>query len=119
MAFNKLLGIRVVRRHTDGVTIECAARDELKNVAGVLHGGVAAAMADAAVGIGLASHFNGRRPCTTTDLKINYLRPIAEGKIVARSHLIRIGRNLCVGRVDLFDAKRRLAAAAIVTYILL
>jgi uncharacterized protein (TIGR00369 family) len=119
MAFNKLIGLRVVRRHSDGVTIECSMRDELKNVAGVMHGGVMATLADAAVGIALASHFGGRRPCTTTDLKINYLRPIAQGKIVARSHLLRIGKNLCVGRVDMSDAQRKLVAVAIVTYMLL
>ena len=119
MPFNKLLGIRVVRIHKDGVTIQCAAREELRNSAGVLHGGVAAAMADAAVGISLASHFGGRRPCTTTELKINYLRPVSAGKMIARAHLLKVGRNLCVGRVDLFDAKRKLVAAAIVTYILL
>jgi uncharacterized protein (TIGR00369 family) len=78
-----------------------------------------ATLADAAVGIGLASHFDGRRPITTTELKINYLRPIQDGKIMARSHLLRIGNRLCVGRVDMFDAKRQLAALAIVTYMLL
>jgi uncharacterized protein (TIGR00369 family) len=119
MPFNKLIGLRVARLHSDGVTLECAMRDELKNVAGMLHGGVAATLADAAVGIALARHFGGRRPCTTTDLKINYLRPIADGKIVARSHLVRIGKTLCVGRVDLKDAQRKLAAVAIVTYMLL
>jgi len=119
MPFNKLIGLRVARLHPDGVTLECPMRDELRNIAGMMHGGVAATLADAAVGIALARHFAGRRPCTTTDLKINYLRPIAHGKIVARSHLVRIGKNLCVGRVDLSDAQRKLAAVAIVTYMLL
>jgi uncharacterized protein (TIGR00369 family) len=52
-------------------------------------------------------------------MKINFLRPIQDGKLVARSHLLRIGKRLCVGRVDMFDAKRKLAAVAIVTYMLL
>ncbi len=119
MPFNKLIGVRVVRRHADGVTIECGTRDELRNSAGVLHGGVAATLADAAVGIALASHFEGRRPCTTTDLKINYLSAVAQGKIVARSHLLRVGKKLCVGRVDLTDGDGKLVAVAIVTYMLL
>ena len=119
MPFNKLIGLRVSRLHADGVTLECPMRDELRNIAGMMHGGVAATLADAAVGIALARHFGGRRPCTTTDLKINYLRPIAQGKIVARSHLVRIGKKLCVGRVDLTDAQRKPAAVAIVTYMLL
>ena len=119
MPFNELLGIRVVRLHSNGVTLQCTVRDELRNSAGVLHGGVAATMADAAMGMSLTRHFGGFRPCTTTELKINYLRPVAEGKMIACAHLLRVGKNLCVGRVDLFDAKRKLAAVAIVTYILL
>jgi len=119
MPFNKLIGVRVLRRHADGVTIECAMRDELRNTAGVLHGGVTATLADAAVGIALASHFGGRRACTTTDLKINYLSAVADGKITARSHLLRIGRHLCVARVDLTDSRGKLIAVAIVTYMLL
>jgi uncharacterized protein (TIGR00369 family) len=119
MPFNKLVGLRVVRRHADGVAIECPMTERLQNSAGVMHGGVMATIADAAVGIGLASHFEKRRPFTTTELKINYLRPISDGKLVARSHLVRIGKRLCVGRVDMFDGKRNLAAVAIVTYILL
>ncbi len=119
MPFNRLLGIRVVRLHADGVTIECPVRAELLNVAGVLHGGVAATLADAAVGIALTHHFGGKRAATTTELKINYLRPIPDGKISARAHLLRVGSKLVVGRVDLFDKNRKLAAAAIVTYMLL
>jgi uncharacterized protein (TIGR00369 family) len=119
MPFNKLVGVRVMRRHADGVTIECAMRDELRNTAGVLHGGVTATMADAAVGIALANHFGGRRAYTTTDLKINYLSAVADGKIIARSHLLRVGKNLCVGRVDLKDGQGKLIAVAIVTYMLL
>ena len=119
MPFNQLIGLRVRRIHADGVSIECGMRDDLKNTAGAMHGGVAATLADAAVGIALASHFGGRRPCTTTELKVNYLRPILRGKLVARSHLVRVGKTLCVGRVEMSDSDRKLAAVAIVTYMLL
>ena len=119
MPFNQLLGIRVAKLHTDGVTIECKVRDELRNLAGLLHGGVTATMADAAVGISIASHFRGSRRTTTIEMKLNYLRPIAEGKAIARAHLLRVGAHLCVGRVDIFDDKRNLAATALVTYMLL
>jgi uncharacterized protein (TIGR00369 family) len=119
MPFNKLVGLRVVRRHADGVTIACPMTERLRNSAGVMHGGVLATIADAAVGIGLASHFGERRPITTTEMKINFLRPIADGKLLARSHLLRIGKRLCVGRVDMFDGKRQLAGVALVTYMLL
>lgn len=119
MPFNTLVGIRIQRLHSDGVTIACPMADQLRNSAGVMHGGVLATVADAAVGIGLASHFGVRRPITTTEMKINFLRPIQDGTLMARSHLLRIGKRLCVGRVDMFDSKRKLAAVALVTYMLL
>jgi acyl-CoA thioesterase len=117
--FNHLVGIRVVRRHRDGVTLECAVRDELRNWAGVLHGGVTATIADVAVGVAITNHFHEKRRATTTELKVNYFLPIRDGKIIARSHLIRIGKTRVVGRVDLFDSEKRLAGAALVSYMLL
>lgn len=119
MPFNTLLGIRVRRLHKDGLTIECAVREELLNSAGVIHGGVTATMADAAVGIALTRHFGFKRPMTTVEIKVNYLRPVSEGKILARAHLIRIGSTLCVGRVDIKDGGAALVATALVTYMLL
>lgn len=119
MPFNHHLGIRVTRVHRDGITIECPLRPELMNGAGVLHGGVTATLADVAVGMALQRHFGGRTPLTTVELKVNFLRPVPDGKIVARSRLLRVGSRILVGQVDLFDARRNLVGAALVTYILL
>ena len=114
--FNTLLGMRLHRVHRDGITIDCTLRNDLRNGAGVAHGGIAAAMADAAVGIAIQRHFGGGRRITTVELKINYLLPVTEGRIFARSHLLRIGSTLCVGNVDLTDEHGRAIGTAIVTY---
>jgi uncharacterized protein (TIGR00369 family) len=119
MPFNQLLGIRLTKLHADGVTIECAVREELLNSARVVHGGVEATLADAAVGIALNRHFGAQRPITTVELKINYFRPVAKGKIYARAHLLRIGSTLCVGRADLADSEGNAVGTALVTYMLL
>jgi uncharacterized protein (TIGR00369 family) len=117
--FNALLGMRLHRVHRDGITIDCALRNDLRNSAGVAHGGIAAAMADAAVGIAIQRHFGGGRRITTVELKINYFLPVAEGRIFARSHLLRIGSTLCVGSVDLTDEHGRAIGTAIVTYMII
>ena len=117
--FNTLLGMRVHRLHRDGITIDCTLRDDLRNGAGAAHGGVAAAMADAAVGVAIQRHFGGGRRITTVELKINYFLPVMEGRIFARSHLLRIGSRLCVGNVDLTDEHGSAIGTAIVTYIFL
>jgi acyl-CoA thioesterase len=118
-AFNALLGLELVRVHPDGLTIQCRIRPELLNSAGVLHGGVTASVADAAVGSALQHHFQGTRRFTTVELKVNYFRPVAEGHLRARSRLVRIGSRICVGQVDLSDGHRRSVGLAIATYMLL
>ena len=118
MPFNSLLGIEAHRVHKDGVTIRCEVRPELLNMAGVLHGGVTATLADAAVGIATTRHYGGR-PITTVELKINYFRPLASGRVYARCKLLRTGATLSVGQVEIRDSKKNLAGVALVTYILL
>jgi uncharacterized protein (TIGR00369 family) len=119
MTFNHLLGIEVTARHEDGVTIECPLRPELMNGTGVLHGGVTATVADAAMGIGLMHVLGKGRSITTVEMKINYLCPVTEGKVVARSYLLRLGKTLSTGRVDLFDGRGTPVAVALLTYMLL
>ena len=119
MNFNQVLGIKLVRRYRDGVAIEIALRPDMLNYSGALHGGVTAALADVAVGTAITEHFKGLSKATTTEMKINYLLPVTGGKLVARAHLVRIGKTLCVGRVDVRDTQRRLVAVALVTYMLL
>jgi len=114
--FNQYVGIRLLRKHPNGVTVECRVRKELMNFAGVLHGGVTATLADVAVGQALMQR--GHKT-TTVELKINYLRPITGTKVTARSHLLRIGKTLSTARVDVFDESKNLAAVALVTYMLL
>ncbi len=119
MAFEDTLAIRVVRKHTDGVTVECALRKEYDNSQGVLHGGVIASIADEAAWHAMLHAYDGKRNATTSELKINYLRPIAGAKVVARAYALRAGKTLFVSRVDLFDTHKKLSAVGIVTYMLL
>jgi len=117
-AFENNLKLRVSRRHADGVTTQLPLAPEFLNSHGVLHGGITAAIADEAA-FHAVQHGVGRRNCTTTELKVNYLRPIAGKKVTARAYLVRAGKTLCVSRVDIFDDQRNLGAVAIVTYMLL
>ena len=47
------------------------------------------------------------------------LRPLGGKKAIARAYTLRAGKTLHVSRVDLFDTQKKLAAVAIVTYMLL
>ena len=117
--FAGLLGVRLAALHRDGLTLECDVRKDLLNSAGVLHGGVSATIADAAVGVALHYLLGSHRPITTVEMKINFFRPVSEGRISARAHMLRMGSTICVGRVDLTDAQRKLIGTALATYMIL
>ena len=121
MTFEDTLSVKPVRKHKDGVTVELPIRPELMNPTGILHGGVIASMADEAAWHGLVHQYGeaAGKKCTTTELKVNYLRPITGKKATARAIVVKAGRTLCVFRVDIFGGDKRLAALATVTYMLL
>jgi uncharacterized protein (TIGR00369 family) len=117
--FNLLLGIDIKSFHADGVTLRCKVRSDLLNGHGALHGGVAASLADAAVGLAIHYLSAGARPISTVELKVNYFRPVREGILLARARMLRVGSTLCVGRVDLANAQGGAVGTAIATYIFL
>jgi uncharacterized protein (TIGR00369 family) len=119
MPFNTLLGMRLVDTHEDGLTIEIPLREDLKNLAGQMHGGVLATAVDAAAGLATHRHLGGMRPITTVEFKINYFRPVVEGSVFARARLMRVGQTLSVAQVDLTDSVGKLCGAAMVTYMIL
>ncbi len=119
IAFNKHLGMRLVRLHPDGVTLSCPIRPHHLNAASVLHGGVTATMADVSVGMAVVKHLRGSHAVTTVEMKVNYLRAVTGRRILARARLVRVGSTLAIGRVDLHDDQSRLVAIALVTYMIL
>lgn len=116
--FNSLLGLKLHRRHDDGVTIECPLKPEHTNSHKTMHGGVTGTLVDVAGGLATMSHY-GERPCATVEMKINYLLPISGKWARARAKLVRTGATLCVAHVDVHDQKGRLSATGLITYMLL
>lgn len=120
MNFTEFLGLRVAETHADGVTIECPLKDFYFNPDGSLHGGLIATIADEAVWFAIEQATNGSRHSTTVELKVNFLRPALETeRLRARARLVKTGKTLCVGTVELHDDRGTLCAIASVTYMLL
>jgi len=53
---------------------------------------------------------------TTTDLTIHYLRPITEGRLLAKAKIVRGGRRIFVVNVEVTNAGR-LVATAVTSYL--
>ena len=119
MPFGELVGIRPIKAHKDGLTIACMVRPELMNTMNVLHGGVTATLADAAAGMAIVRLTGGQKRVTTVEMKLNYFKPVTEGKLTARAYVIRLGSQIAVARVDLHDHKKSLVGTALVTYMII
>lgn len=118
ISFNQHLGFRLTRVYRDGVALECAIEPHKLNLLGTLHGGVTATLIDAAAGVAIISALGGR-PATTVDLKVNYLRPVTDGKVHARSRIQKMGKTLAFASVEVKDAHGRLVATGSTTYMVL
>jgi uncharacterized protein (TIGR00369 family) len=82
------------------------------NPMGTLHGGVLCDLADAAMGFGYASLLAEGETFTTLELKINFLRPVGEGRLTATGRLVQSGRTIGLMECDVVDASGRLVARA-------
>lgn len=98
--------------------MEMQIRPEHYNMMGGLHGGATATLIDAAIGVAVCGHYGGRR-ATTVELKLNYHRPVAHGRIRARARLLKTGKTLAFGTAEVFDANQKLVASGSATYMML
>ncbi len=73
------------------------------NPMGTVHGGILCDIADAAMGFAFATTLGPGETFTTLELKINFLRPVFEGKLTATARVVHRGRT--VGMVECEVAK--------------
>lgn len=107
--FHKSVGIELVEFRENGATMRLEVREEHLNAAGVVHGGVTFTLADSALGYGISKAVG--KPCTTAEMKINFLRPVASGVMIARSRIVRKGRRLVVARAEVHCGDAQVAEA--------
>ena len=88
---------------------------------GVLCGQTMMAAADTAMVLAISTLTDGFKPMTTVQLQTSFLRPIAGDAGTARvtARVLRKGKNLVFGEIEVADPKGALAAHATTTYALL
>ena len=87
---------------------------------GFVHGGVFASIIDAAAFWAVFSGIEDQSAgATTVDLKLNYLAPAVSGKLIAKGHLIKLGKTLGYAEATVTDEKNRLLAHGTSTLMIL
>lgn len=101
----------------DSCVLGLTYRPELTNGSGTVHGGILASLADTAVAFALSTNFDGRMGFATSDMTIHFLRRV-KGDVRARARIIKKGKRVNVGEVDIVDRDGRLVARALTTFLL-
>lgn len=97
------------------VILEMRVDKRHKQVHGVVHGGVLAALADTAGGLATYMACARGTRVATVEMKINYLEAVEEGVVTADAKVIRLGAHIAVVDCDVRD-HRRLVGKALMTY---
>lgn len=86
----------------------------------IINGGTLMALADVAVYLAIFGRLGIIPLAVTNELKMNFLRPAIGGDVLAQAQLIKVGRRVVYGSVDLFmdGAPDRLVAHATSSYVL-
>jgi uncharacterized protein (TIGR00369 family) len=114
--FSVLVGLEVAKLYEGGAVLELTVKDDHRQIHNVVHGGVIATLADTAGAIAAYTVSPVGSELATIELKINYLLPIAEGKVEAEGKVLRAGRNFIVVECDVRNAQGQLAAKALMTF---
>ena len=77
---------------------------------GHAHGGVCSAVIDAAVWWAIYTELDEDMGMTTVDLKLNYLAPVTDGKMIARGRRIKLGKTLGLGDAEVTDKAGKMIA---------
>ncbi|MEW6553845.1 MAG: PaaI family thioesterase [Actinomycetota bacterium] len=112
------LGMRLEGLGEGSSRFTMTASPHFLNAGGVVHGGVLASVADAAVAAALATLVDPEREAiATVEMKINYIAPVRGGDIVCEARIIQKGRSVAVGESSVFNGEGRLVAKAMATFI--
>lgn len=106
------LGARITESEPGRVVLELEAGPQHRHGGGVVQGGVITQIADAAMGMSLATLQEDGLWNTTIELKINFIRPVVSGRIRAVGRVVEMKQTLLFGEADVLDEQGRLVARA-------
>ncbi len=115
----RALALTPVKVDDESATLRLPFSGELRHSGGVICGQVFMAAADTAMVVAISAALGGFKPMTTVSLNISFMKAVRKGDVLVVARVLRLGRNLVFGEVELLDEDGRLAVHATTTYALL
>ncbi len=112
----KQFGFVLAKAEAGHVVLEMPVDERHKQIHGVVHGGVIAALADTAGGLATYMACPRGTRVATIEMKINYLEAVSSGTVRAEARVVRLGTHIAVVDCDVRDETRRLVGKALMTF---
>ncbi len=112
------LGLTVESIAAEEATLRLPFDPQLVRVGGTICGQALMTAADTAMVIALSASLGGFRPMATVGQTISFMRPIADADVLITARVLRRGRTMAFGEVEMRAADGPLAAHATTTYAL-
>jgi len=110
--YARLLRLEMVRAAADGVVVRMPFRDDLiagdDELARYVHGGAIASLIDIAGTFAIIAAVG--HDVVTVDLRVDYLRPVMSGDLLATARPVRVGRSLAVADIEVAAENGKIAA---------
>ena len=114
------LNLQVVSADNHSVLLRLPYNARLSRVGDMLCGQAMMAAADTAMVLALIQHFGSFRPCTTVQLSSSFLKPLSKQDALIEARVLRAGKSLAFGEIDLRGAEDgKTASRFATTYALL
>ena len=98
------LGLRVESFDDGAVTLRLPVNPELSRIGGMVCGQALMAAADTAMVLAIVTRLGNQRPMTTVQLNTSFLKPLANQDALITAQVIRAGKNLVFGEIDIVAA---------------
>ena len=112
----QLLGFSLEAVESGRAVLRMDIRERHKQLHGVVHGGILAALADTTAAIAAYTMIPKGKELATVEMKINFLLPIADSHAIAEARVLRAGRNFVVAECEIRTRHGELAAKALLTF---
>jgi len=108
--FLRHLGLELLDHRPGRARMRFRIRPEHLNYLNTLHGGVICSLIDSVAYFALRPLLSQDLPLPTLEMKVNFLRPMSEGIILAEAEALHAGKRVMVAQVRVADSEGRLCA---------
>ncbi|MBW3566113.1 MAG: PaaI family thioesterase [Acidobacteria bacterium] len=114
---SRFLHFRIEELRLDYARLSIEFLEQFDNGGGAIHGGILAMLADTATACALSTNFDGRMGFATSNLTIHFTSRAKTG-VTAEARIVKKGRTICVGLVEMRDSREKLVATASCDFVL-